>query len=226
MSIGINKTDSAATVTAKAATVGAAAGAGLKVATPKLKATKDTFMKSFEASKAKQQGILEHFQKSGKTISEYIEGKKANILKLTDAKKIHDTYAGFIADPKKASQLESYSDYYKTTVKTGIDKALKEADKTEKLLQKGKTSKLTAAKEGLKSVGEKISTKAASAKETITGFVKSKNKKVYLDEVKQKALPALKKYGKPALIGAAVFGAAAFAAKTILNHKAEKTQEG
>ncbi len=202
MEISMNaKTESPVKDTLKAGVVGGAALGGVQVAKSVAPVLKDGYTNSI----SRQQSVIDKFVKSGKSVEEYMKGPRNFIEKIKEPGSIVKTHETMSAQ----KWSDSFVPKYKETVLKGTLQASKDADKMEKLLEKGKPSKLSAIKDALGDFASKVKGKAKD-------FMGAENKIDFLKNQK-----ALKKAGKFALIGAGIMAGATVIKNALSDKKAE-----
>lgn len=180
---------------------------------------------SFDKSISKQQEAIEKFKESDKTVSEYMEGQRKKIDIVGNIDSTHKTYSGV----KNTGKEQGFKEFYTDVVEKGTKTARKELDNTEKLLNKGKPSKFTAAKDSVKNTAGKVKDKFGSLKnslkENLNGAEGLKGKfKAAKDSVVKfvRETPSLKKAGKFTLAGAVIGLGAAVIGKAVSKKASDK----
>lgn len=204
-------------------TAGAVAGGTIgtiKALAPQLK---DSFSKSVQA----QKDVISQFKDSGKTVDEYIAPLKKKIDIIADPGSVQKTMND-IQQKGLHDKLKGFRTKYAEVVEGGTKKAYKEIDKTQKLLQSGKPSKLTAIKESASAFASKAAAKMGGLKTSIQeGYTYSTGVKGKYKAIKDAIVnfvnqtPSVKKAGKFALIGAAFGLGAALIGKAVSGGKEE-----
>ena len=198
-------------------TTGALAGGAIGTAAVLKPIAKDSFNKSI----SEQQEVIEKFKESGTTVSKYMQNEKRKLDIMDDINSVYKTYADKIGK-KNESELIKFKEFYADGVKKGTKTVRKEFDDMEKLLNKGKPSKFTAAKDSVKNTTGKVKDKFGSLKnslkENLNGAEGLKGKfKAAKDSVVKfvRETPSLKKAGKFTLAGAVIGLSAAVIGKAV-----------
>ena len=199
--------------------VGTSIGAA-KVLAPQLK---DSFSKSIRA----QKDTISQFKDSGKTIDEYIAPLKKKIDIIANPGSVQKTMNS-IQEKGVEEKLNKFKAAYSDVVEGGTKKAYKDLEKTQKLIESGKPSKLAAIKSSVAEFAEKAKGKynslSANVKEGLksTKGVKGKFKAVKDAVIKfANETPSVKKAGKLALAGAIIGAGAALIGKAVSSGEEE-----
>ena len=198
-------------------TAGAITGGAIgtvKALAPQLK---DSFSKSIDAQKS----TLDKFANSGKTVDEYIGAAKQKIKAMQEAGSVQKTMNSF-QNKGMLDKLRNYEGAYSELIEKGTKNAYKDLDKTQKLIESGKPSKLMAAKESVMAFTSKVADKMGGFKTSVQEGLKStKGVKGKFKAIKDataafiKETPSLKKAGKLALIGTIIGVGAALIGKAV-----------
>ncbi len=204
-------------------TAGAVAGGAIgtaKVLAPQLK---DSFSKSIGA----QKDAIAKFKDSGKTVDEYIGGMRQKVHAMDKAGSVQKTMNAFV-EKNLTDKRARYEKAYSELIEKGTTKAYKEIDSTQKLIQAGKPSKLTAAKSAVVDFALKAKDKYNSLSTNIKEGLKStKGVKGKFRAVKDAVIkfanetPSVKKAGKLALVGALIGAGAALLGKAVSSGEEE-----
>lgn len=201
----------------KGVMAGLAAGGAIGSAKVALPQIKDSFSKSIEAQKA----TLDKFNKSEKTVDEFINGIRKKIDAVANPGSVQKTM-NYFQEKGDRKKLEAFKAGYSEIVEKGTKASYSELSKTEKLLTSGKPSKLTAAKDAALAFCTKVKNKFSPLKENMQTNLKSQNgvkgkfsaiKTTITDFLKQN--PSIKKAGKFALAGALIGASASLIHKAV-----------
>lgn len=199
--------------------IGASVGAA-KTLAPQLK---DSFSKSIQT----QKDAISQFKDSGKTIDEYIAPLKKKIDIIANPGSVQKTMNS-IQEKGIEDKLNKFKAAYSDVVEGGTKKAYKDLEKTQKLIESGKPSKLAAVKSSVVEFAlkakDKYNSLSANIKEGLksTKGVKGKFKAIKDAVIKfANETPSVKKAGKLALVGALVGTGAALIGKAVSSGEEE-----